>query len=275
MRRTADETCGIAFVPGWRAGDRRLALAVMTLLVAAGVSVTESPSEAVVLEVSGSATAYLSDVSLFGGPSTHRGPAGTPGCDPTQPAPGPSSTQTEGCSPTVTLPPGGSATPLTATDTDGARGIYGPAVLFGGQWPDPEPVGPPSGPMTVSTEGTTGSTGSVSSSADIALAPPGSTWRIPGSTTVGTWPGGVGPGPIVADGVRSTCRAAGSVGSTTMTNAIVVTSTDSEGYPATTEQPTNPPPNYGRIRGRSTTSATASRSPTTSRSASPGACRSR
>ncbi len=254
MRRTiGDPSEPAAFVRGRTARDRRLALAVMTLLVAAGVSfVTESPSEAVVLEVSGSATAYLSDVSLFGGPSTQRGPAGTPGCDPTKPAPGPNSTQMEGCSPTVVLPSGGSATPLTATDADGARGIYGPAVLFGGQWPDPEPAGPPSGPMTVGTQGSTGPTGSVSSSAAIALAPPGSTWTIPGTTTVEPWPGGVGPGPIIADGVRSTCRAtdAGAVGSTTMTNAIVVTSTDSQGSPATTEQvPTDPPPNYGPIRG--------------------------
>ncbi|MBA3480842.1 MAG: hypothetical protein H0T51_03410 [Pirellulales bacterium] len=84
-----------------------------------------------VTAVSGSAYGYFSNVGLFGGPPTLRGPA-----------------------PTVTLPPGGSAFPIIATAATGSA-IVGPARLFS------------SGPITVSTQGTIGSNGSVTSSTNI------------------------------------------------------------------------------------------------------------
>lgn len=84
----------------------------------------------IVTAVSGSAYGYTASVSLFGGPSSTRGPA-----------------------PAVTLPPGGSA-PITATALTGLV-QYGPAILFS------------SGPLTVSTQGTIGPVGSVTSTTNI------------------------------------------------------------------------------------------------------------
>jgi hypothetical protein len=140
----------------------------------------------------GSAFGFHATVSLFGGPANQVGPT-----------------------PTVTLPPGGSATPITATEPSGSA-QFGPAVIF------------QSGPLTVSTQGTTGPGGSVTSSADITGDPNG-------------------PGPFLYEGVHSECTVSesGVSGSTTITGGVVETSYNPETQePVTTEPvPVNPAPN--------------------------------
>ncbi len=185
-----------------------------TTTTAAGATTTTAATGS----VSGGACGYFTDVGLFGGPKNLRG-CGQP-----------SSAPATNASPSVTLPAGGSATPITATDSDGAVAEYGPAKIFSGQYPDdPNAPAPPSGPITVSTQGTPA--GTVTSSASITL------------------PRGVGPGPIVADGVRSTCTAgpAGVTGTVTITNGTLQLSTTADGSPLVTEPvPANPPVNYTR-----------------------------
>ena len=100
-------------------------------LLALGAFGSAPAALAAVTAVKGSAYGYFSNVGLFGGPLTPRGPA-----------------------PTVTLPAAGSVIPITATVPTGSA-AYGPAILFS------------SGPLTVSTQGTTGATGSVTSSSNI------------------------------------------------------------------------------------------------------------
>ncbi|MCA1676564.1 MAG: hypothetical protein LC799_31785, partial [Actinobacteria bacterium] len=95
---------------------------VVLSAVFAGVAPT--PASAAVSSVSGIAFGFYVNVGLFGGPRTLKG-AGT-----TVP------TTDISYSPSVTLPAGGSSTPVQASDPDGAKGIYGPAVIFGGIWPD-------------------------------------------------------------------------------------------------------------------------------------------
>ncbi len=122
-----------------------------------------------VTAVSGSAYGFFSNVGLFGGPPSTRGPA-----------------------PTVTLPPGGSAVPITATATTGSA-IVGPGRFFS------------SGPLNVSTQGTIGPDGSVTSSTSI--------------TNVNT----SGVEVFTASNVASTSTAykAGVSGSTTITNGTL------------------------------------------------------
>ncbi|MGI8810424.1 MAG: hypothetical protein ACR2KK_21745 [Acidimicrobiales bacterium] len=194
------------------------------------------PAAADVTAVRGSACAYVASVSLFGGPVNVRGcgqPAGAPAAN---------------ASPSVTLPAGGSATPIEATDADGAVAQYGPALIFSGQYPnaanDPgrNASSPPSGPLSVGTRGTTGAGGSVTSSASVTQGTQG--------TAEPNQPRGVGPGPIIADAVRSTCTASesGVSGETTITNGILETK-----YNASTQDPIEsqpvpekPPVNYTR-----------------------------
>jgi hypothetical protein len=165
--------------------------------------------------VSGGACGYFASVGLFGGPQNLRG------CG--QPA-GASATN---ASPSVSLPAAGSATPVSATDEDGAMAEYGPAKIFSGKYPneDPNAVAPASGPLTVSTQGVPG--GTVTSSAGVGM------------------PRGVGPGPIIADEVRSTCTASSSgvSGTTTITNGKVETKYDAGTQLATATEnvPANPP----------------------------------
>lgn len=150
----------------------------------------------------GSACAYRTNVSLFGGPYSVRG------CGQSIP-PGDAGS----ASPSVTL--SGSA-----TDADGAKGVYGPAVIFGGQYDANDNVGP-SGQLSASSTGSS----TVTSSASAAT---------------------VGPAPFHADFVRALCTASNQSRTyqVTLTNAVVETSTDAEGYPLTTQTVTNPPPNY-------------------------------
>ncbi|MDQ3897824.1 MAG: hypothetical protein M3326_11400, partial [Actinomycetota bacterium] len=195
---------------------------VVVLVAAATVmGVGQRPAEADVTAVSGGACGYYTDVSLFGGPKTRRG------CD--QPADAPATN----ASPSVTLPATGSANPITASDQDGATAEYGPAKIFSGQYPaDPNAPAPPSGPINVSTQGTLGPNGSVTSSASVTL------------------PRGVGPGPVVADGVSSTCTASqsGVSASTTITNGKLETKYDPNTQEPTAVEnvPANPPVNYTR-----------------------------
>ncbi|HSH23812.1 MAG TPA: hypothetical protein VK975_07110, partial [Acidimicrobiales bacterium] len=116
-----------------RDGSRINAAAPLLAVVGLGAALFGfvGPSGADVPAVTGSAYGYFTDVSLFGGASTTRGP-----------------------DPAVTLPAEGSPVPVTAT-VPSAEAVYGPAVLFR------------SGPITVSTQGTTGAAGSATSSAHI------------------------------------------------------------------------------------------------------------
>src|SRR5947209_18070412 len=92
------------------------ALVAAAVLGAGGVR----PAAAQITAVRGSALGYLLNVSLFNGPVTTVGPT-----------------------PTVTLPAGGSTSPVTATAPTGSA-IVGPATFFS------------SGQIDVSTQGTTG-----------------------------------------------------------------------------------------------------------------------
>jgi hypothetical protein len=206
-----------------RAASRAWQLLVVVALVGAATFTTGvglQPAAAEVTAVTGSACAYFTDVSLFGGPSARRG-CGQPGDAPATSA-----------SPSVSLPSSGSSSPITASDPDGATANYGPAKIFSGRYPPGADQAPPSGPLNVSTQGTLGANGSVTSSASV------------------TSPRGVGPGPVIADGVSSTCTASesGVTASTTITNGTLETK-----YDATTQDPTatepvpaNPPVNYTR-----------------------------
>ena len=171
----------------------------------------ESKGAGATPSVIGSAFGYQTDVSLFGGPVSVRGfgqtvPPGT----------------TKSASPSVALPPGGSSATITAVDGDGALAQYGPAVLFGGKPPaNPDVPLPPSGELRASTQGKR----SVTSSASAKK---------------------IGPGPLVADAVRSTCHASktGVTGSTTITRGVLATATDADGNTTSSEAiPAHPPAN--------------------------------
>lgn len=126
-------------------------------------------------ETRGEAYNYSTDVSLFGGPSTVRGHG--------QGADAPATAE----SPSVECPAGGGAD--SATKPEGASAQYGPAVLFGGIWPESASSAPPSGPLTAEVDCDAESVTAATS----VTAPGGS--------------GGVGPGPVVADEVHSSCTA--------------------------------------------------------------------
>jgi len=202
-----------------RQGVQRMRpVVVVAAMVALGAAsfAFAAPSGADVGEVSGGAFGHWTNVSLFGGPSSVRGPT-----------------------PTVTLPSGGADPALTAKVAS-ASAVYGPATIFGGKWPLDQDTAPPSGPITVSTRGTTGPGGSVTSTVDIVLRDP------PNAAS----PGGFGPTvPNEGDELHSTCTAdeSGATGSVRFKNAILATSTDESGEPKDTEPiPDNPPVNYTR-----------------------------
>lgn len=192
--------------------------AVFVALVALGAATFgfTGSSAADISEVSGSAFGHYTNVSLFGGPSSAKGPA-----------------------PTVTLPANGADPALIAKEAS-AKAVYGPATIFGGKWPADQDIAPPSGPITVTTKGTTGSGGFVTSTVDIVLRNPPN----PAS------PGGFGPTvPSEGDELHSTCTAseAGVTGSVRFVNAVLSTSTDESGEPKDREPiPDNPPVNYTR-----------------------------
>lgn len=164
------------------------------------------------MTAAGGAFGYLTDVSLFGGPSTVRGFGQTipPG-------------NVKSASPSVSLPVGGSVTAVTKTDANGALAQYGPAVVFGGRPPvDPSVPIPPSGPQKVSTKGKL----AVTSTASVK---------------------NVGAGPLSAGAVSCTSKAgkSASSASTTITRGVLATATDPEGNPTTAvEIPPHPPVNH-------------------------------
>jgi len=128
--------------------------------------------------------------------------------------------------PTVTLPAGGSASPVVAT-APSSRVAQGPGVLL------------TSGPIEVSTQGTTGPGGSVTSKTRMTTVPTSSVGEI-----------------LYAGVIESTCTASasGATGSTTLAGPgdagragpTIRTSDgnpDVEGDETYEEVPTNPPPN--------------------------------
>jgi hypothetical protein len=182
---------------------RRVVIAVAAVALAAVT--LAAPAKAGT--VSGSACAYRISLSLFAGPAMVRG------CGQTIP-----SGNAGSASPFVTLPPGGSAAPLVAFDADGARGVLGPAVVFGGRFNPDGTVGP-SGPLFAQTVGTS----------------------VVQSTALAT---NVGPQPFWARSVLATCMAtpAASMFNVQLDGAVVVTSTDQWGIPTgAVSVPRNPP----------------------------------
>ena len=224
-----------------RSSRRTARTAVLAVvLAAAGLGLSAGSSAAAVTSLRGSACGYFVNVGLFGGPQNLRG------CG--QPDSAPATSQ----SPSVTLPAGGSASPVTQTDADGAAGIYGPATIFGGIWPDDVVSAPPSGPITVKTQGTTGASGTVSSSADITLyATPPAVRCVgdPAGTANCHAPGGFGPPPVWGDSLHVECSASENAvsGLTRFSRAFLATATDAGGSPlpnATEAVPDSPPANY-------------------------------
>ncbi len=175
---------------------RRLqVLAVILTVGVMGALASSGPSSAAVTSVKGGANGYLLMVSLFGGP-----------------------VHTDGPKPTVTLPPTGSPSPITAT-APSANASFGPATFF------------TSDALNVSTQGTTGAGGSVSSSSTVANVGKG------------------GSEVFTADSAASSCTASesGVTATTTITNGVLQTDsgdTNPPVHPRVTQPvPVNPTPN--------------------------------
>ncbi|MFN2607575.1 MAG: choice-of-anchor P family protein [Acidimicrobiales bacterium] len=147
-------------------------------------------------QVGGGAFGYSLVINLFGGQTA----------------------KTEGPTPTVSLPPAGSATPITAGDPSETIG-FGPATFF------------ESKALSLSTEGVPGGTVKSSATIDSITDPHGE--------------------QFTADRLASTCTAdqSGASGSVSVTNGKMVTSTDADQNPTNTVTvPANPGPNT-RIDG--------------------------
>lgn len=158
----------------------RICTVVAPLLFSAMLAVGGvHPAGAQVSAVKGSAFGFEAQISLFGGAQPHDGPT-----------------------PTVTLPSGGSATPVTGAAPSGLIG-HGPATFF------------TSDQLDVSTQGTPVG-GSVTTSSNVK--------NVNRSTTQ---PAKTGSEAFSADNVRSTCTASGSgvSASTTFVNAVLQTDT--------------------------------------------------
>jgi hypothetical protein len=170
------------------------ASATTTTAAPSSSTTTTAPAPPTVSEVGGGAYGFYVTVSLFGGAPASRGPT-----------------------PSVTLPPGGSSTPVTASEPSG-EAKFGPAILFS------------SDRLEVSTQGTTGADGSVTSSANI------------------TNQNRSGQEQFTAASIASTCSASpsGSSGSTTISGGKLITSEgnpDVEGDETVVDLPANPAPN--------------------------------
>ena len=186
--------------------------------------------------MAGSAYGYLSKVSLFGGPANLRGfgqvvctaPNVPDGCVSVADAPG-------SASPSVTLP--GTGGNVSQVDPDGAKAQYGPATIFGGVQLPNNGVPPPSGPISVASQGSVRPAASVTSSVDIVLYKP----------PVALTPGGVGPATFSADEVHSKCTAtaSGVTSSVTIVKGTLAVSTTPDGSPdKVVDVPGSPPANY-------------------------------
>ncbi|HWH34651.1 MAG TPA: hypothetical protein VNT56_04955 [Acidimicrobiales bacterium] len=168
----------------------RGALVLTAVLVIGG---GDGPAAAQEDGLTGSAFGFFTSVGLFGGPPTEIGPA-----------------------PQVTLPPEGSAEPVTMTDPDGTSVQFGPAVIV-------EPTA-----MTVSTQG---QADGVTSTAALEFSEDRDAQLD----------------PLNAARVVSECTAtpAGLSGSATLSDATLVLRTDEEsGEPAEeVDVPADPEPN--------------------------------
>ena len=219
---------------------RRLVITVVSALTLVTLAVLARPGPAaathsIVTAVKGSSFNYYTDVSLFGGPRMRRGFGQVACTSPNTPT---------GCVPVADAPTAaspsadclGAAGSSSATDTDGSKATYGPAVIFGGKYPDdPEAPSQPSGPLTSGVDCTLGTGGHAIASTDQVLMPPES-----------AYPGGLGPGPLVADEAHARCEAtgAGITPTVSFVNGVVETSYDTTTQlPKTTEPiPDNPAP---------------------------------
>lgn len=193
-----------------------------------------------VTAVRGYACDYFTNVGLFGGPQALRGcGSGVAASDP-------------GFSPEVSLLTDATNAPQSASDADGAKAVYGPAVIHGGVWPANVASAPPSGPQAASTDGAIGADGFVTSTADISLnTPPISVPCASGFTPPCEAPGGFGPPPVYGDSLHAECTASesGVAGFAHFSNAFVAKATDADGSPlasATEQVPDDPPVNYTR-----------------------------
>jgi hypothetical protein len=159
---------------------------------AAGIDATAGAQT--VSDVSGGAFGFSVSISLFGGPPGTRGPT-----------------------PTVTLPAGGSSTPVTSSDPS-ANATFGPAVIF------------TSDRLDVSTQGTPGPSGSVTSSATV------------------TNTNKSGQEEFTAASIASSCTASASgvSGSTTVSGGKLITSEgnpDVDGDEVSVDVPSSPAAN--------------------------------
>jgi hypothetical protein len=229
-----------------------------TLMALVQIGVAPSPAAAApVTAVKGEACSYFVKVGLFGGPQTPNGCNEGTNSDNTGPprAPAGGTNTTDGSySPHVRITGAGGS--MSATDANGAKAVYGPAVIHGGRWPCAETgdrncaaSGPASGPQAASTTGSAAA-GTVSASADISLyATPPPVGCYPGYGPNCYNVGGFGPFPVEGDSLHVQCSATDTSvsGSTTFSNALLATTTDADGEPLDQEEvPDNPPVNYTR-----------------------------
>lgn len=184
-----------------RSGVRTLRAGAVAALLFCGllVGIVPGPAAADVTAVNGSAYGYFADnISIFGGAQPDTGPV-----------------------PTVALPAGGSANPVTGSAATGLV-KYGPATIFS------------SGAITLSTQGTTGPSGSVTTSASLA--------NVNSS----------GQEVFTASALSSTCTASesGRSGSTTITGGRLIVSEgadlDSDADDTVIDIPASPAPNTAR-----------------------------
>lgn len=213
----------------------------MIALLGAAVVLAGQPAvadHAAVTAAEGLAFNYYTDVSLFDGPSSRRG-YGQVVCESENDPAGcvPATDEASAVSPSVECPQGGGSDRVTKPD--GAQAEYGPATIFGGIWPEDAPSAPPSGPLTSEVDCELGEDGHASASTSVTLTPAGT-----------TYPGGVGPGPLVAEEVHSSCTMTphGVTSDVTIVGGVLETQYDADtGEPIETEAvPDSPDANLTR-----------------------------
>jgi hypothetical protein len=267
------------YIVNARVKSRRHAIVFALVFLAAGLALVDGgvlPANAVVTAVKGEACSYSVKVGLFGGPQTVNGCNEGSGTNntgtPRPPGPNVPATTDASYSPHVAI--SGAGGTMSATDANGAKAVYGPAVIHGGLWPCEDKgtdtvggvqddnvtgncpaSGPSSGPQAATTDGSATS-GTVTASADISLfttaAPVScfSGWGPNPPSTAGCLNyGGFGPFPVSGNSLHVECSATESsvTGTTHFEHATLATATDIEGNPVNEEPvPDNPPVNYTR-----------------------------
>ena len=212
---------------------RLLAPGLAAAVTAGALAIGPAPAQANPGDI-GYACGYYSNVSLFGGPY------GSMGCG----------TQTSSYASANSASPSVSAdfsnTTVSATDSDGAAAVYGPAHIFSSPYLAPSDTLSNSGPLEVSAGGSATAITARAKATGVgpspfwtqtpAASPP---YANPAAST--TYDGTVGY-------VEATCTAVDALthsGTTTIKNGRVDTATDASGYPTNTVVvPDNPPPNY-------------------------------